>query len=89
MPAPKRDLEQTLQALYDSEINVSISTLWDGGVDFALISPIEYDDSTKEDWHNVASYAALADALHELALKTYPESDFARKHGNGKVLTIR
>ena len=34
----KRNLEQTLQALYDSEINVTITMLWDGGVDFALIS---------------------------------------------------
>jgi hypothetical protein len=31
----KRNLEQTLQALYDSEINVTITMLWDGGVDFA------------------------------------------------------
>ena len=26
----KRNLEQTLQALYDSEINVTITMLWDG-----------------------------------------------------------
>jgi hypothetical protein len=54
-PMPeKRNLEQTLQALYDSEINVTITMLWDGGVDFALISYMEYDESTPADWHNVS-----------------------------------
>jgi hypothetical protein len=85
----KRNLEQMLQALYDSEINVTITMLWDGGVDFALISYMEYDESTADDWHNVLSFAELADALHRLALKTYPESDFAKRYGDGKVLPIR
>ena len=31
-----RDLAQTIQALYDSEINVTITMLWDGGIEFAL-----------------------------------------------------
>jgi hypothetical protein len=29
-------LEEILQALYDSEINASISWLWDGGIDVKL-----------------------------------------------------
>jgi hypothetical protein len=29
-------LEQELQEIYDSEINVSISWLWDGGIDVKL-----------------------------------------------------
>ena len=65
----KRGLEQTLQALYDSEINVTITMLWDGGVDFALVSYMEYDDSTPDDWHNIRSFAELADGLHKLALR--------------------
>ena len=85
----KRNLEQTLQALYDSEINVMITMLWDGGVDFALVSSMEYEASTPDDWHNVPSFAELADALHRLALKTYPLSYYARKYGEGKVLPIR
>jgi len=85
----KRNLEQTLQALYDSEINVTITMLWDGGVDFAFISYMEYDESTANDFHNVPSFAELADALHRLALKTYPESDYGKKYGDGKVLPIR
>jgi hypothetical protein len=30
------NLEELLQALYDSEINASISWLWDGGIEVAL-----------------------------------------------------
>jgi len=75
-----RNLEQTLQELYDSEINVTISTLWDGGMDFAFISYMEFEEAKPEDWHNVKTYAELADALHETAMKMYPESDYAMKH---------
>ena len=35
------DLATVLQRLYDSEINVTITTLWDGGYEFALISYME------------------------------------------------
>jgi hypothetical protein len=38
-------LEQVLQALYDSEINVTITWLWDGGFDFAFISYMEFGES--------------------------------------------
>jgi hypothetical protein len=31
-------LEEVLQRLYDSKVNVTITMLWDGGFDFALIS---------------------------------------------------
>jgi hypothetical protein len=63
--------------------------LWDDGVDFAFLSSMECDASKPEDWHNVRSFAELADGLHELALKTYPESDYAKRYGDGKVLPIR
>jgi len=33
----QRNLQETLQALYDSEINFTITMLWDGGVDFAFV----------------------------------------------------
>src|SRR5215475_12833649 len=39
------DLATVLQRLYDSEINVTIPTLWDGGFDFALISYMEWEDA--------------------------------------------
>jgi hypothetical protein len=41
------DLAIVLQRLYDSEINVTITTLWDDGFDFALISYMEWEDAGK------------------------------------------
>jgi hypothetical protein len=38
-------LEEVLQRLYDSEINVTITMLWDGGFDFALISYMQLNES--------------------------------------------
>ena len=37
------DLTETLRRLYDSEINVTITTLWDD--DFALISYMEWEEA--------------------------------------------
>jgi hypothetical protein len=37
-------LETVLQRLYDSEINVTITMLWDGGFDFAFDSYMEFPD---------------------------------------------
>jgi hypothetical protein len=39
------DLALVLQRLYDSEINVTITMLWDGGFDFALVSYMEWDNT--------------------------------------------
>src|SRR4030095_3706222 len=39
------DLAETLQRLYDSEINVTITTLWDDVYDFALISYMEWEEA--------------------------------------------
>lgn len=77
-----RHLQDTLQALYDSEINVTITMLWDGGFDFALCSYMdpEYDDHTLAAWHNVGTAAELGDALHNAAMKEYPASTYAKKH---------
>ena len=38
-------LEEVLQRLYDSEINVTITMLWDGGFDFALISYMDFSEA--------------------------------------------
>lgn len=37
-------LETVLQRLYDSEINVTVTMLWDGGFDFAFASYLEFPD---------------------------------------------
>ena len=38
------DLALTLQRLYDSEINVTITWLWHGGIDFVLTSYMEWEE---------------------------------------------
>ena len=38
------DLALVLQRLYDSEISVTITMLWDGGFDFALISYMDWEE---------------------------------------------
>ena len=67
---------QTIQALYDSEINVTITMLWDGGIDFALCNSMEMCDG-KTVWHTVERADQLADALHEAVLLKYPQSRYA------------
>jgi hypothetical protein len=71
-----RDLAQTIQALYDSEINVTITMLWDGGIDFALCSFMEMCCPSSI-WHHVGQAGELADALHEAAIAGYPQSTYA------------
>jgi hypothetical protein len=39
------DLALVLQRLYDREINVTITWLWDDGFDFALISYMEWEEA--------------------------------------------
>jgi hypothetical protein len=37
-------LEEIIQRLYDSEINLTITMLWDGGFDFAFASYMEFHE---------------------------------------------
>jgi hypothetical protein len=71
-----RDLAQTIQSLYDSEINVTITMLWDGGIDFAFCSSMAMCESNVT-WHNVQRADQLADAIHEAAIVRYPQSVYA------------
>ena len=86
----QRDLQETLQALYDSEINVTITMLWDGGFDFALCSYMDaaYDDMTDASWHHVNAAAELADALHKVACDELPESEYAKRQGHSIIRPV-
>jgi hypothetical protein len=77
-----RDLSTALQALYDSEINVTITWLWDGGIDFTLHSYMdhEYQRVDGKGWHHAKAAAELADALHLVALAEFPTSAYALNH---------
>lgn len=76
-----RDLKGTLRALYDSEINVTITTLWDGGWDCALVSYMsdDYREHTG-DWTTVLNLDELADALHDMAIEQFPNSKYAQDY---------
>jgi hypothetical protein len=41
------DLVPVLQRLYDSEINVTITMLWDGGFDFALVTYMDWEEADR------------------------------------------
>jgi hypothetical protein len=76
MGKPMSDLEEILGALYESEINASISWLWDGGIDVELGDPLNgYDAEGK-----VSTLAEAAAWLRDQACRHYPDSGFARKY---------
>lgn len=66
---------ETLQALYDSEINFHLSTFWDGGFTAKL-----GDDMNSYAWEG--EFDTVQDAVAGLsaaALRLYPDSVFAKK----------
>lgn len=89
-------LEEIIQRLYDSEINLTITMLWDG--DFAFASYMEFHaigtpvadlqslvkhrpaNITSPPWHNCRSARELAAAIHEAALYKYPQLDYAKTY---------
>lgn len=67
----------TLQELYDSEINWSISTFWDDGFDWKLGDDLN-------GWKAEGTGCAFEDAviaIAEAAVQHYPNSVFARRGG--------
>jgi len=63
-----------MQKLYDSEINASISTFWDGGFDVKLGDPMNgFDNET-----TVKTFAEAEAWLAETAALIYPDSVFAK-----------
>jgi hypothetical protein len=69
------DVEAILNDLYESEINASISWIWDGGFYAVLGSPKQ-----AEGWAFPTIGAAVA-WLRDQACAHYPDSEFARKYG--------
>ena len=82
---------EILRRLYDSEINIEISSFWDGGYDFRIgdtangfkqIGPrnIERTSPSSVGEHVYGSTGAVCDMIAHLAFHAaefYPESDFA------------
>lgn len=70
-------LEELLQRLYDSEINISISWFWDAGIDVCIGTK----DFAGERWKRTANFDKVSDAVDWLiktARELYPNSNFAK-----------
>ena len=67
---------ETLQALYDSEINFEISTFWDAGFDWKLGDEM---NGWKDDGHAGTLGLAVQD-LKAAAIKHFPNSTFSKTH---------
>lgn len=61
-----------LQALYDSEINIHLSTFWDNRYDWKLGD--EMNGFVAEG--NADTFVEAVDALVEAAIRCYPQSEF-------------
>lgn len=68
------------QDLYDSEINFSISTMWDGGFDVKLGDDINGFKAET----TVNRFGEVEPWLTEAAIKHRPHSTFARMYRDGK-----
>ena len=70
-------IEEILNDLYESEINVGIASFWDGGYHVHIGDDMNgylYTDSFFE------TLDEAAEALKVAAINLFPQSDFARKH---------
>lgn len=80
-------LGELLDKLYDSEINCSISSLWDNGIDVRLGDEMNGFKAQA----NVATSAEAAQWLDEQARKWFPKSKYATgvdptsESGNGDL----
>ena len=66
---------ETLQALYDSELNFEISTFWDAGFDWKLGDEM----NGWKDGGNAGTLDLALQALKAAAIKHFPNSVFAQK----------
>lgn len=66
-------LEDVLKRMYESEINAEISCFWDGGFCVSLGDELNgYKEKS-----DCLELSEVADELHRLILKHYPESGYA------------
>ena len=86
------DLATELQRIYDSEINVEIAWLWDGGIDVRLGDKM--NGYLAEE--NVSSVAEILPWLQEAIAHFYPSSTYAsaldagiRERAARRIFTLR
>jgi hypothetical protein len=80
------NLVDVLSALYESEINVRVSSFWDGGFRIELGDELNGFCASRSFHKGVGAddyrewallWSDAADWLHHEALKRYPSSDYA------------
>ncbi len=79
------DLLNSLQDLYDSEINFSITTFWDGGFTVKLGDGMNGFDAT-------SYFRTFNDCIYWLAdaaIKHYPKSTFAKKYNDNFIEAMK
>ena len=77
---------QILQDLYDSEINASISWMWDGGIDVKLGGLSWYNqNSAFDDSVTVKTIKEACEWLKEQAFIYYPNSKFTHDYNRGET----
>lgn len=72
---------KVLRDLYDSEINYSISSFWDGGYVVKLGDEMNgwlAETMTGDSWSEIAAW------LKKTAIKHFPQSEFADKYRRGR-----
>jgi hypothetical protein len=83
------DLEHTLQQLHDCEINAGVQTFYDTGMR-VWIGDESNGILAETTINRTANFAAprkwpegvtAASWLHEVALRLYPDSEYAKAHG--------
>lgn len=72
----KYSIGEVLQNLYDSEINIRISWMWDGGVDWAILTGYA-NDIIVEDGNEESIESAIV-GVAEAACRLYPGSLFEK-----------
>ena len=82
------DLERILQQLHDSEINAGVQTFYDAGMR-VWIGDESNSIQSETTINRTANFAApckwpeggtAASWLHEVALRLYPDSKYAKEH---------
>ena len=71
-------LASILDDLYDSEINIQISSFWDSGYTVRLVG--DGISRFEEESHFLDGLDDVANEIIRMAVKHYPESDFGKKY---------
>ena len=75
-------LVEVMEALYASEINCGVSSFWDNGFKVWIGDDMN-GETDYSAFHSTELDTAAADFLHEMAIKRYPQSEYALQSTKG------